>query len=172
MQRLVHALLVLARVQTLHESLLCEPVELRQLLVESAETVVPAEGVEVEVACPTGLTVLGERTILETAVSNLGANAAAHTEHGRIVFTGTAGSGGAVQIEVSDTGSGMSPEDADRIFDRFYRVGKRDAKGFGLGLAIVRQAVEVHDGTLGLETTPGIGTTVRITLPAGQREER
>ena len=65
----------------------------------------------------------------------------------------------------------MSPEEADRIFDRFYRVGKRDDQGFGLGLAIVRQAVEVHDGTLGLDDA-GIGTTVRITLPAGQREER
>ncbi len=172
MQRLVHALLVLARVQTLHESLLREPVELRQLLVESAETIAPADGVEVEVVCPPGLTVFGERTILETAVSNLGANAAAYTERGNITFTGIAGSSGSVQIEVSDTGSGMSPEEAERVFDRFYRVGERDAQGFGLGLAIVRQAVEVHDGSLGIETAPGVGTTVRITLPAGQREER
>jgi PAS domain S-box-containing protein len=172
MQRLVHALLLLARVQTLHETLLCEPVELRALLMESAQTIVPADGVGIEVVCPPGLIVLAERTILEAAMSNLGANAAAHTARGHIRLAGSRDPDGSVQIEVSDTGTGMSTDEADRVFDRFYRVGKRDARGFGLGLAIVRQAVEVHDGTLGLETAPGIGTTVRITLPSRQREER
>jgi two-component system OmpR family sensor kinase len=139
---------------------------------ESAQTIVPADGVGIEVVCPPGLIVLAERTILEAAMSNLGANAAAHTARGHIRLAGSRDPDGSVQIEVSDTGTGMSTDEADRVFDRFYRVGKRDARGFGLGLAIVRQAVEVHDGTLGLETAPGIGTTVRITLPSRQREER
>ena len=60
----------------------------------------------------------------------------------------------------------MSLEDADRAFDRFYRASKRDGDGFGLGLAIVRQAAEAHDGAIGIETEPGAGTTVRITLPS------
>jgi signal transduction histidine kinase len=60
----------------------------------------------------------------------------------------------------------MSREQCERVFERFYRGGVRDGQGFGLGLAIVRQAVRMLGGTVEIDSTPGVGTTARITLVA------
>ena len=73
-------------------------------------------------------------------------------------------------LSVSDTGSGIAPERQDRIFDRFYRPDGRDPRRFGLGLAIVRQAVAALGGRIELESAEGAGTTVRITLAGVQKE--
>jgi signal transduction histidine kinase len=69
-----------------------------------------------------------------------------------------------VRVEVEDTGSGMTPEAQQHVFDRFYRGAERDAEGFGLGLAIVRQAVLSMQGLVELDSAPGEGTRVRIVL--------
>ena len=76
--------------------------------------------------------------------------------------------GGMVEVVVSDTGTGISPEDLPFIFERFWRDDKsrsRASGGSGLGLAIARQLVEMHGGTIGVESTPGQGSTFRFTLP-------
>jgi signal transduction histidine kinase len=62
----------------------------------------------------------------------------------------------------------MPAGEQERVFDRFYRAGGRDADGFGLGLAIVRQAVRVLGGGIEVASTPHVGTTVTITLPADE----
>jgi signal transduction histidine kinase len=73
---------------------------------------------------------------------------------------------------VEDTGSGMPAEAQQHVFDRFYRRAERDAEGFGLGLAIVRQAVRSLGGTVELQSEVGRGTLVRIVLQHGLvREE-
>jgi signal transduction histidine kinase len=64
---------------------------------------------------------------------------------------------------VTDTGSGISPESQERVFDRFY-TGDLDRMGFGLGLAIVRDAVRALGGTVEIDSEPGRGTTVWVTL--------
>jgi two-component system sensor histidine kinase HydH len=69
---------------------------------------------------------------------------------------------GGVGIAVSDTGAGIAPEDADKIFEPFF---SRKKKGTGLGLAIVHQIVAGHGGTIGVESAPGQGTSFRIFLP-------
>jgi two-component system phosphate regulon sensor histidine kinase PhoR len=69
-----------------------------------------------------------------------------------------------LRVEVEDTGVGMSAETQRHVFDRFYRGQDRDAEGFGLGLAIVRQAVRTLDGRGELDSAPGKGTLVRIEL--------
>ena len=74
-------------------------------------------------------------------------------------------------IEVRDDGAGIPAAGRDRLFDRFYR-GSQDGEGFGLGLAIVREVVRALGGTIELDSPPGGGTVVRITLalaetPAG-----
>ena len=79
--------------------------------------------------------------------------------------------GNSVTIEVEDSGPGMSPEVQRHVFDRFYR-GERDADGFGLGLAIVRESVRTLGGRIELDSSPGEGTVFRIVLARARvREE-
>lgn len=163
--RLAHALLVLARVQATAEPLRVQPVELSPLLHEVAASLQTGTEVEVDVVCGEELAALAERDLLERALANLAENAAAHTPRGSIVLAARSAGEGFVAIEVRDTGSGMSPDERERSFERFYRAGSRGVEGFGLGLAIVREAVRVLNGTIEIESEPGIGTAVRLTLP-------
>ncbi len=77
-----------------------------------------------------------------------------------------------VVLEVADTGTGIAPADLPHVFDRFYRAdrartrGDSSGSGSGLGLAIVQRLVEGQGGTVGVESTPGVGATFRVALPA------
>jgi two-component system OmpR family sensor kinase len=74
-----------------------------------------------------------------------------------------------VVVEVADTGPGMAPEVAARVFDRFYRhdaARSRARGGSGLGLAIAKGIAEAHGGTLAVSSTPGAGATFTLQLPA------
>jgi signal transduction histidine kinase len=167
--RLTRALLVLARAQTGEEVPVVEAVELRPLLEEIAAEFAPRAAAEVEIRCPSRLAALADRDLIEQALSNLAANAVEHTERGKIVFSAHELPGGAVVIEVEDSGRGIPAAEQERIFDRFYRGQRRDGRGFGLGLAIVAEAVRALRGQIELESKPGAGTTIRLTLP-GARE--
>ncbi|WP_433082076.1 sensor histidine kinase [Dactylosporangium sp. CA-052675] len=133
------------------------------------------------------ITVEGDEARLRQVVANLVSNALQHTpEDTRIVVrVGRAGPpkmlpiatvGGTLPegaplgcIEVSDTGPGMKPEDAVRVFERLYRAeGSRSRRygGAGLGLSIVASIVQAHGGRVELWTAPGQGTTFRVLLPA------
>ncbi len=169
--RLARALLTLARAHAGQERPRVEAVPLAPLLHGVADEVRAADGVSVEVECPPDLIATLNRDLLEQSLRNLGENAAKHTREGRIVFRGSA-EGTAVHVEVEDTGVGMSAESQQHVFDRFYRGQDRAAEGFGLGLAIVHQAVRGLDGQIELESTPGVGTLVRIVLAGARvREE-
>ncbi|MGH2586291.1 MAG: sensor histidine kinase, partial [Dehalococcoidia bacterium] len=91
---------------------------------------------------------------------------------GPVVVTVRATAGGA-ELEVRDTGIGIAARDLPHIFDRFYRVdAARSTGGAGLGLAIARQIVEAHNGTIGVISRPGEGSIFTISLPsAGVRHE-
>jgi two-component system OmpR family sensor kinase len=74
-----------------------------------------------------------------------------------------------VGLRVSDSGPGLTAEDAARAFDRFFRADHArapDTGGAGLGMAIVQAIVQAHHGTVRLDTAPGEGLTVHLTLPA------
>jgi signal transduction histidine kinase/HAMP domain-containing protein len=168
--RLVRALLALARAQTRQETLQLGPVRLLPILQEAIEGIEPGNDVRVDVSCAEELAVLGQRGLLEQVVSNLAVNAVRHTKRGRILFSGRRLGVDSVQIEVSDTGPGISRFDHERIFDRFYQSGNGRSEGFGLGLAIVREAVHALGGVVEVDSPPGGGTVVRVTLAAARAE--
>jgi signal transduction histidine kinase/GAF domain-containing protein len=89
-------------------------------------------------------------------------------------ITITAGQNGAfVAIRVQDTGIGIAPENLERVFDRFFRAeddAVKQVAGTGLGLAIVRGLVEMHGGTIDVESTPGQGSTFTVNLPSVQED--
>jgi signal transduction histidine kinase len=168
--RLARAMLTLARAHSGQESPRVEAVELAPLLREVAAGLHPHEGVVVDVEVADGLAVEANRDLLEQALRNLGENAAKHTARGSVALRAYR-DGGTVTVEVEDSGPGIKPEVQRHVFDRFYR-GERDAHGFGLGLAIVRESVRTLGGRIELDSSPGEGTVFRILLtPARVREE-
>jgi signal transduction histidine kinase len=99
---------------------------------------------------------------------NLASNAVRYTPSGSVTF-GTLRNGSEVGISVRDTGTGISPEHVDRIFDRFFRIDQsrsRELGGTGLGLAIARLFAELQGGRIEVDSTPGRGSTFTLWLPA------
>ena len=168
--RLARAMLTLARAHSGQEQPRVEAVELAPLFREVAAGLQPHDGVALDVEVADGLAVEANRDLLEQALRNLGENAAKHTARGSVVLRAY-GNATTVTLEVEDSGPGISPEVQRHVFDRFYR-GERDAHGFGLGLAIVRESVRTLGGRIELDSSPGEGTVFRILLaPAQVREE-
>lgn len=100
--------------------------------------------------------------------SNLLNNALAHTSAGGRVRVTAEPDGAMVRFTVADTGEGIPSEYQSRIFERFYRVpGQSPAGGAGLGLAIAKDIVEAHGGTIRVDSKPGEGSRFIFTLPAG-----
>jgi PAS domain S-box-containing protein len=166
--RLVHALLVLARAQTGQEAVKLVPVRIEPVFQEIAQSVHPHPGVELDIRCPPDLTALAARDLLEQVFSNLAANATKHTHSGRIEFAARPVAEGWIAADVRDTGVGIQREERERVIDRFYRGEDRRADGFGLGLAIVHQAVGALGGKMEVESSPGRGMTVRILLRSAE----
>jgi PAS domain S-box-containing protein len=164
LQRLVQALLTLARAETGAETAKVEIVPLLGVVEEAIEALEQAAVVPIEIDCPADLGAIANRELLERVVANLVANAAQNTSEGKIAIRAVP-TDDVVELSVADTGRGIEPEERDRVFERFFR-GTRDRNGFGLGLAIVSQAVRVMDGTIDVDSPEGGGTVVRVRLRA------
>lgn len=116
--------------------------------------------------------VVGEDGGLRQVLTNLVANALAHTPEGTPVEVALGTLGSRVVVEVRDHGAGLDPETAGRVFERFYRADRsrsRASGGTGLGLAIVVAIVSRHHGQVGHRPTPGGGATFRVELPLAPR---
>lgn len=159
LDRLTRALLVLARAQAGHEDPRAELVEIEPLLQSVAAALPP--GAQVDVTCSPGLAVVANRALLEQSLVNLGLNAVKYTT-GRVLLAAERDSG-RVLLEVRDEGAGIDADERHRVFERFYR-GTDAGDGFGLGLAIVAEAVKAINGELQVDVTKG-GTGVSIRLP-------
>jgi two-component system OmpR family sensor kinase/two-component system sensor histidine kinase BaeS len=112
--------------------------------------------------------VVADRRRITQVLGNLLTNALRHTPGGGCVTLSAVASEGMVRVTVADTGRGIPSEDLPYIFERFWRGDKsrsRAAGGTGLGLAIARQFVEMHGGTISVESTPGQGSKFWFTLP-------
>lgn len=117
-------------------------------------------------------TVMGDEAKLRQVVTNLVANALHHTPAGTPVEVAFGRVGDVARIEIRDHGAGIPPEEAARVFERFYRHDPSrtraddDAGGSGLGLAIVAAIVGSHQGRVGVTETPGGGATFTVDLPS------
>jgi two-component system phosphate regulon sensor histidine kinase PhoR len=125
--------------------------------------------IRLEVDCPPDLIVTVNGPLLEQAVINLVDNAIKYSEDGKAVWLSADNDATGPAICVRDEGCGIAAEHLPRLFERFYRVDKARSRvlgGTGLGLSIVKHIVQAHAGTIAVESTPGVGTTFTIRLPA------
>ena len=112
--------------------------------------------------------VRGDERKLKQVMLNLLSNAVKFTPEGGSVRVGARMNGSAVEISVTDTGVGIAPEDQPLVFEEFRQVGAdsaRKAEGTGLGLSLAKKFIELHGGTIRLESAPGRGSTFTFTLP-------
>ncbi|MDA8325529.1 MAG: HAMP domain-containing sensor histidine kinase [Nitrospiraceae bacterium] len=126
-------------------------------------------GLALELAPEREFAVFTEPEKLEKVLRNLLVNARNHTRQGGVALR-YGRERAMFYVEVEDTGEGMSPDELDRIFDRFYKG--KDSKGFGLGLAIARQLVEIMGGNISVKSAPGEGSVFRVSLPSRAQVER
>ncbi|GAA2620184.1 HAMP domain-containing sensor histidine kinase [Actinomadura fulvescens] len=148
----------------------CEPVDLAALAEEAAVAEAPraqARGVAIEVRRQGhgGHVVRGVEPALRRMVSALLDNALGHTGEGGHIRVTLTGGGPAVTLTVRDDGEGLDPRDAERLFTRFAG----GPGGFGLGLALVREVVEGHGGTITADGRPGAGAAFTVRLPAARK---
>jgi signal transduction histidine kinase len=152
------------------EELVLRPVPVRPL-VDDVFTLVAAEAAAQRVTlrneCPADLpSVQGDASLLRQAFLNLALNACQAMPGGGILTVrGRAARGRAVELEVSDTGAGIAPEHLGRIFNLYFTT--REG-GSGLGLSMVYRTIQLHDGSIEVESTAGHGTTFRLRLPEAE----
>lgn len=172
---LVEDLLLLARLDR-ERPLSPAPVELPVLAadaVAAARAVAPDRRIDLDIVPGAGpLVVYGDDARLRQVIGNLMTNALTHTPPGASVTLRLRSEPGQLAVvEVADTGPGLSGEQAERVFERFYRVDAARTRraggntGTGLGLAIVAALVAAHQGTVEVAQTPGGGATFRVRLP-------
>jgi two-component system, OmpR family, sensor kinase len=167
MSLLVDDLLLLAR---LDEGRPLEPraVQLEELVreaVDTARALDPERPIDVELH---RAAVLGDHVRLRQIADNLLSNARAHTPPGAPVQVRVRSDNGSALIEVEDSGPGLAGEEAERVFERFYRSDasrSRESGGVGLGLSIVAAVARAHGGSAAAVSSPGSGAIFRVSLP-------
>ena len=168
--RLAEDLLLLSR-STVGLEATRQPVDLEPLCLEALEIGVrlaKGKGVTVSMGATSPAVVRGDAGALRRALLNLVDNAVKYTPAGGSVTISLEHTTAAATIAVEDTGVGIDPADAERIFEPFVRLDagrNRDTGGSGLGLAIARSIVRAHDGTLEVDSRAGGGSRFTIRLP-------
>ncbi|MFZ5815551.1 MAG: sensor histidine kinase [Bacillota bacterium] len=173
--RLVEDLFDVARLEAGQAELKLQRMAAGPWLAEFAESFHPAEGVRLELAVSpeaAASQIYGDRDRLKQVLTNLTANAVRFSPEGEAVRIEAVTEGEDLLVRVIDRGPGLSPEEAQRVFQRFYQGEHqgRGHKGAGLGLAIIKSLVEAHGGTVGVVSQPGQGATFWFRLkrlPAG-----
>jgi signal transduction histidine kinase len=111
----------------------------------------------------------GDRVLLRQVLIGLLQNAFKNTPAPGEVTVRARRGDSEVLIEVADTGTGIAPEEVDRIFERFYRgSGSLEREGFGLGLSIAKRMVDVMGGRIGVSSQEGVGSVFWVRLPAAK----
>lgn len=171
LKRLIDHILTLVRVESGQVALTFTPVDLGELaraLTAQLEVLADARSIALTCEGLPHLVVEADAGWLERLVLNLIDNALKFTPEGGRVRLRLAREGTVARLDVHDTGIGMTPEVAARVFDRFYRgdpARPAGADGAGLGLTLVKWIVERHAGSIAVQTQPGRGTTFTVRLP-------
>ncbi|HSI81155.1 MAG TPA: ATP-binding protein [Solirubrobacterales bacterium] len=167
--RLTESLLMLARMEAVGEGG-TEVLDLSAVVADAADAVRAPEGIETEVEVEDDLLAEGDPVLLRQVVVGLLTNAYKHTPPpGKVRVIARRDAEGQVVVEVADTGPGISAEEVDRIFERFYRAsGALEKAGFGLGLSIAKRMVDVMGGEIGVDSEPGVGSTFWVRLPVAK----
>ncbi|MGH3739171.1 MAG: sensor histidine kinase [Micromonosporaceae bacterium] len=166
---LVEDLLLLARLDQ-HRPIAWEPVDLLELAVDARDAgraVAPDRPIELAVGGAPPV-VMGDQTRLRQVLDNLVRNALIHTPAGTPVEIRVRAEGRTAVLEVADQGPGLDRDQAERVFERFYRADPARSRrhgSSGLGLAIVAALAAAHGGRAGVESTPGQGATFWVRLP-------
>jgi len=177
--KLVEELLELSRLKSGRSALTFAPVDVKVLVVDTLEGMKAHANryriqfkLETEGTIPS---VLGDTRGLRRVFLNLIDNAIKYSKRESLINVLISGSKEAVTVKIIDEGSGIPKEDLPHVFERFFQGKKKsEGKGWGLGLPIVKEIVEGHDGKIRIESIEEKGTSVTVTLPAEglQVEER
>lgn len=148
--------------------------DLNKVIEREMRTFMPlAESKSINMAChceEESLTGMADPVILRKIVSNLLSNAIKHTPEGGMICvhvekSEAEGKGSVVRICVEDTGKGIPQDQQSLIFERFYQMKEDSSNGTGIGLALVKNLVELHHGSISIESTVGVGSKFIIEIP-------
>ncbi len=175
---LVQDIIELSRLQGANVAQQAHPVDINTVVAEAVDrSQLPAESknIEIVVGGRTDAMVYGDQDLLVTALRNLIDNAIRYSPENTRVGVGVRARDGLVAVSVTDQGEGLSPEDQERVFERFYRVDSarsRHTGGTGLGLSIVKHVMANHGGEVTLWSQPGQGSTFTIRLPEMEGQDQ
>jgi two-component system sensor histidine kinase SenX3 len=168
---LVQEIIQLSRLQSTDVIKNAQVIELADIIHEAVErnsVLADLRNVTISSDAAAGIRVLGDPEMLTIAVKNLVENAINYSDKGAQVGIGLRKKRGVAEIAVTDNGIGMTPEQQERIFERFYRVDpsrSRQTGGTGLGLSIVKHVAASHLGDIQVFSRPGLGSTFTLRLP-------
>jgi two-component system phosphate regulon sensor histidine kinase PhoR len=171
--RLVNNLLSFSRMEAGRKPYTLATADVNGIVSTVLETFLPhlrAQGFSpVVIPDPSHPAILADQEAVQEALLNLIDNAVKYSGTGKYLKIATGHGGGMVWISVEDHGIGIAREHHDRIFETFERISTglvHTTRGSGLGLSITRHIMDAHGGTVGLESTPGKGSTFRLVFPA------
>ncbi|WP_306919494.1 MULTISPECIES: cell wall metabolism sensor histidine kinase WalK [unclassified Arthrobacter] len=168
---LVQDIIELSRLQGANVAQQGRPVDINTVVSEAVDrSQLPAEtkNIQLVVGGRADAMVYGDQDLLVTALRNLIDNAIRYSPENTRVGVGVRVKDGLVAVSVTDQGEGLSPDEQERVFERFYRVDaarSRHTGGTGLGLSIVKHVISNHGGEVTLWSQPGQGSTFTIRLP-------
>lgn len=170
LSELVSELLELARIESQQVPLQRSPSDACEILQRGAErlrTQAERAGLELRIECQPRLPlVLADAPRLEQVLVNLIHNAIKFTPRGGSISVTAVAKNTAVEFSVTDTGVGISTDNLQRVFERFYKADPaRNKSGTGLGLAVAKHLVEAHEGHIGVESAEGRGSRFYLTIP-------
>ncbi|MEO8283425.1 MAG: ATP-binding protein, partial [Pseudarthrobacter sp.] len=174
---LVQDIIELSRLQGASVSQGGSAVDINAVIAEAVDrSQLPAESKKIQIVVgePVAATVYGDRDLLVTALRNLIDNAIRYSPENTKVGVGVRSKDGLIAVSVTDQGEGLTPEDQERVFERFYRVDaarSRHTGGTGLGLSIVKHVASNHGGEVTLWSRPGQGSTFTLRLPEMESQD-
>lgn len=174
---LVQDIIELSRLQGASVSQQGRAVDINAVITEAVDrSQLPAESknIRIVVGDRVEATVFGDQDLLVTALRNLIDNAIRYSPENTKVGVGVRSKDGLIAVSVTDQGEGLTPEDQERVFERFYRVDaarSRHTGGTGLGLSIVKHVASNHGGEVSLWSRPGQGSTFTLRLPEMESQE-